>query len=34
MAILADEKTDVKILFIEQLKEMDWVHIECDIDVK
>jgi hypothetical protein len=33
MAILADEKIDVKILFIEQLKEMDWEHIEGDIDV-
>ena len=33
MATLPDENADVKILFIEQFKEMDWEHIEGDIDV-
>jgi len=33
MAPTPDEKTYVKIPFIEQLKRMGWEHIECDIDV-
>ena len=33
MAQSPDEKTYVEIPFIEQLKRMDWDHIEGDIDV-
>ncbi len=33
MAQTPDEKTYVEIPFIEQLKGMDWDHIEGDIDV-
>jgi type I restriction enzyme R subunit len=33
MAQAPDEKTYVEMPFIEQLKEMDWDHIEGDIDV-
>ena len=33
MAQSPDEKTYVEISFIEQLKGMDWDHIEGDIDV-
>ena len=33
MAQTPDEKTYVEIPFIEQLKALDWEHIEGDIDV-